>query len=112
MISPTAYYAVEHNPVRPTRNFNRALEAAAKLADKRPSARLALHERAPAPPDPPGSAVMTDTPQQRLALRRNRIARKVRSQYPQGQRVTTGHMSGTVQRHVPQLTSQGGYLVV
>lgn len=53
-----------------------------------------------------------DTKQQAMLLRRNRIARKVRAMYPQGTRVTTGAMEGTVYRHVPGGNSQGGYLVV
>jgi len=54
----------------------------------------------------------TDTRQQAMALRRNKVARKVRATFPQGTRVTTGHAEGTVYRHVPGLNSQGGYLVV
>jgi hypothetical protein len=36
----------------------------------------------------------------------------VRELYPQGTRVSTGAMQGTVYRHVPQSNAQGGVLVV
>jgi hypothetical protein len=53
-----------------------------------------------------------DTPQQKAILRQNATARKVRADYPQGTRVTTGRMDGTVYRHVPHSNAQGGVLVV
>ena len=58
-----------------------------------------------------------DTPQQRAALKASKVAQIVRRQFPATQRVEgrahsgTGRL-GTVQRHVPQLNAQGGYLVV
>lgn len=55
---------------------------------------------------------MTDTPQQRRALRSNKAARWVRKNFPEGTRVTSGVMNGTVTRHVPGLNAQGGHLVV
>lgn len=55
---------------------------------------------------------MTDTPQQRAALRQSRTARKVRERFPEGTRVTAGAGEGTVKRHVPQGNAQGGHLVV
>lgn len=54
----------------------------------------------------------TDTPQQKAVLRQNKTARKVRAMYPQGTRVTTGIMEGTVYRHVPHTNAQGGVVVV
>jgi hypothetical protein len=54
-----------------------------------------------------------DTPQQRLALRHNPTARKVRARFPEGTRVETrAGERGTVVRHVPATTSLGGVLVV
>lgn len=63
-----------------------------------------------------------DTPQQARALRSNRVARIVRDRFPAGTRVVVtpgagaspreGAQHGEVVRHVPQLNSQGGYLVV
>ena len=55
-----------------------------------------------------------DTRQQQAALRQNQAARAVRERFPEGTRVVarTGGMGGTVTRHVPALTSQGGHLVV
>lgn len=60
-----------------------------------------------------------DTPQQKAALRANKTARWVRKHYPEGTRVTgerapeSGSMPrGTVTRHVPSFTAQGGVLVV
>lgn len=54
-----------------------------------------------------------DTPQQRRVLRSNRHARKVRANFPEGTRVMGAPgVYGTVVRHVPALTSLGGYLVV
>jgi hypothetical protein len=55
---------------------------------------------------------MTDTPQQRRALRSNKAARFVRKNFPAGTRVTSGVMEGTVIRHVPGLNAQGGHLVI
>lgn len=62
----------------------------------------------------------TDTPQQRATLRRSAVARRVRRDYPQGQRVESvpgpgmsgNGVFGTVHRHVPQSNAQGGHLVV
>lgn len=55
----------------------------------------------------------TDTPQQKLALRTNPTARKVRALFPEGTRVMgVPAVYGTVQRHVPGLNALGGYLVV
>lgn len=53
-----------------------------------------------------------DTVQQKTILRQNKVARKVRSLYPAGTRVTTGKMDGTVKRHVPASNAQGGHLTV
>ena len=57
-----------------------------------------------------------DTPQQRVALRTNEAARKVRKRFPAGTRVTAaGHdtgLQGTVTRHVPGMNAQGGHLTV
>lgn len=63
-----------------------------------------------------------DTPQQRMALRTNSVARWVRRTYPSGTRVVAtpgagcqprpGAMHGTVVRHVPMLNAQGGHLTV
>ena len=55
-----------------------------------------------------------DTRQQQAALRQNQAAKAVRERFPEGTRVVarTGGMGGTVTRHVPALTSQGGHLVV
>ena len=59
---------------------------------------------------------MTDTPQQKAALRINRVARSVRKRFPVGTRVVVGGNvekgSGVIVRHVPQTNAQGGYLVV
>jgi len=59
------------------------------------------------------SDVVTDTAQQKMALRTNPVARKVRKRFAVGTRVegAPGHY-GTVERHVPALTALGGYLVV
>ncbi len=55
----------------------------------------------------------TDTPQQKACLRQSRIARAVRRDYPQGQRIaSTAGREGTVYRHVPGTNAQGGHLVV
>jgi hypothetical protein len=53
-----------------------------------------------------------DTPQQKAILRQNPTARKVRADYPVGQRVSTDRMDGTVYRHVPTGNAQGGHVVV
>lgn len=53
-----------------------------------------------------------DTPQQQAILRQSRTARRVRRDFPQGTRVRTRVMSGTVYRHVPHTNAQGGVLVV
>ena len=53
-----------------------------------------------------------DTPQQKAIMRQNRMARKVRAQYPFGKRVSSGQMEGTVYRHVPGSNSQGGHVMV
>jgi hypothetical protein len=57
--------------------------------------------------------VSGDTAQQRLALRRNKAAARVRREFPPGTRVmgAPGNF-GTVQRHIPALTSLGGVLIV
>jgi hypothetical protein len=55
-----------------------------------------------------------DTQAQRRALRHNHTARHVRKLFPPDTpiRVKVSGWRGTVKRHVPQLNSQGGYLVV
>lgn len=61
-----------------------------------------------------------DTPQQKMALRTNRTARKVRLKFPEGTRVVAvggpdgqpGTVHGTVVRHVPGTNAQGGHLVI
>jgi hypothetical protein len=54
---------------------------------------------------------MTDTAQQKLALRRNRAARKVRDKFPKGTRVVSlAGRTGTVERHIPDTSSLGGML--
>ena len=64
----------------------------------------------------------TDTPQQKRALRSNKVARWVRKNYSEGTRVVAtpgagaaprpNAMHGLVLRHVPGLNAQGGHLVV
>lgn len=56
---------------------------------------------------------MSDTAQQRAALRANPVARQIRAAWPEGLRVegAPGHL-GTVERHVPGMNAQGGHLVV
>ena len=63
-----------------------------------------------------------DTPQQRRALRSQRAAQRVRHEFPVGTRVTTRpfgsqepHESGqvgTIVRHVPGNSAQGGTLTI
>lgn len=55
-----------------------------------------------------------DTPQQRHTLRTHRTSQLVRRDFPAGTRVRARASSemGTVQRHVPGLNAQGGYLLV
>ncbi len=64
---------------------------------------------------------LNDTPQQKMALRQNKIARKVREKFPPGSRVVVtrgdggawrGSMEGTIKRHVPGMNAQGGHFVV
>lgn len=56
---------------------------------------------------------MPDTPQQKLALRSNKTAQKVRARFPEGTRVVSlAGMTGTVERHIPALTSLGGTLKI
>jgi GNAT superfamily N-acetyltransferase len=73
-------------------------------------------------PEGPGVEKPEDTPQQKMALRTNRAARKVRERFGPGTRVVVtpgagaeprgGAQTGTVRRHVPGTNAQGGYLVV
>lgn len=60
---------------------------------------------------------MADTPQQKVALRTNPAAQRVRKAFPVGTRVVGRDAAeprpvGTVKRHVPGTNAQGGYLVV
>lgn len=57
---------------------------------------------------------MTDTPQQKAALRQSATARKVRARFPVGQRIVhrESGMGAVVLRHVPQTNAQGGHLKV
>lgn len=54
-----------------------------------------------------------DTPAQKRILRSSATARKVRQNFPAGTRIrSSAGTTGTVLRHVPGLSADGGYLVI
>lgn len=55
-----------------------------------------------------------DTPEHRRILRSSTSAQKARERFPAGTKVRgrVGGHTGTVQRHVPGINSQGGLLVI
>jgi hypothetical protein len=64
------------------------------------------------------AATPADTPYQAALLRRSRASQRTRKRFPAGTRVaaiisgTVSDHYGTVERHVPGIDAQGGYLLV
>jgi hypothetical protein len=52
------------------------------------------------------------TPQQELALSKNKAAKALRHKFPAGSRVEGSGLQGTVLKHIPGFSADGGYVVV